>query len=38
MGKKYIVEEVDEGSGCLSVIGLIALIALALVVCAALSK
>jgi len=39
MGKKYIVEEVDNnGGGCLSVIGLITVIVVALLFCAALAK
>ena len=39
MGKKYIVEEVDNnGWGCLSIIGLITVILVALLFCAALAK
>ena len=40
MGKKYIVEEVEEsgGWGCLSIIGLITVVVLVLMFCAAAGK
>jgi len=40
MGKKYIVEEVESGSGwgCLSVIGLITVVGFVLLLCAAMAK
>ena len=38
MGKKYIIEEVEDGGGCLSVLGFIAAVFVVLMMCAALAK